>query len=103
MSITCWDAPNVKYNMLENQKLNSTFDSITTEKYIWKPDHILASAHFSGKNYIFKTHAKFILIEQLHHVKIDTEKLQERLKQRENFWLLTLKTLTPKRLSQELN
>ena len=43
------------------------------------------------------------MIEQICHVDIDTEKIKERLKQRENFWILTLETLTPKVLSQELN
>ena len=32
MSFACWNAPNVKYNTLEKQKLNSTLDLITTEK-----------------------------------------------------------------------
>ena len=72
-------------------------------KDIWKPDAIPASRHFSGKNHNFNTHAKFILIEQIRHVDIDTEKIKERLKQRENFWILTLETLTPKGLNQELN
>ena len=36
-------------------------------------------------------------------IDIDTEKIKERLKQRENFWILTLETLTPKGLNQELN
>ena len=45
MSFTCWNAPNVKYNMLENQKVNSTLESITTEKmYIWKPDMLYLQA-----------------------------------------------------------
>ena len=51
----------------------------------------------------FNTHAKFILIEQIRHIDIDKEKNKERLKQRENFWILTLETLTPKGLNQELN
>ena len=72
-------------------------------KDVWKPDAIPASRHFSGKNHNFNTHAKFILIEQIRHVDIDTEKIKERLKQRENFWILTLETLTPKGLNQELN
>ena len=70
-------------------------------KDVWKPDAIPASRHFSGKNHNFNTHAKFILTEQIRHV--DTEKIKERLKQRENFWILTLETLTPKCLNQELN
>ena len=69
----------------------------------WKPDAIPASRHFSSKNHNFNTHAKFILIEQIRHIEIDTEKIKERLKQRENFWILTLETLTPKGLNQELN
>ena len=62
----------------------------------------LQAAIFQAKT-ITSTHAKFILIEQICHVDIDTEKIKERLKQRENFWILTLETLTPKGLNQELN
>ena len=69
----------------------------------WKPDATSASHHFSGKNHNFNTQAKFILTEQIHHVNIDTEKIKERLKQRENFWILTPETLTPKGLNQEFN
>ena len=73
------------------------------QKDLWKPDAIPASRHFSGKSLNFKTHAKFILIEQIRNVDIDLEKIKERLKQRKNFWILTLETITPKGLSQELN
>ena len=72
-------------------------------KDVWKPDAIPASRHFSGKNHNFNTHAKFILIEQIRHIDIDKEKNKERLKQRENFWILTLEILTPEGLNQELN
>ena len=72
-------------------------------KDVWKPDAIPASHHFSGKNHNFNTHAEFILIEQIRHIDIDKEKNKERLKQRENVWILTLETLTPKGLNQELN
>ena len=51
-----------------------------TEFNIWFPDAIPASRHFSGKNHNFNTHAKFILIEQIRHVDIDTEKIKERPK-----------------------
>ena len=59
--------------------------------------------HFSGENLNFNRRAKFILTEQIRHVDIDTEKIKERLRQMENFWILTLETLTPKGLNQELN
>ena len=72
-------------------------------KDVWKPDAIPASCHFSGKGHNFNTHAKFILTEQICHIDIDKEKNKERLKLRENFWILTLETLTPKGLNQELN
>ena len=42
-------------------------------------------------------------MEQIHHVDIDKDKNKERVKERENFWMLTLETLTPKGLNQELN
>ena len=49
-------------------------------------------------------HAKFTLIEQLteiSNVRKDTLKL--RLKRLEDFWIIKLETLAPKRLNQELN
>ena len=73
------------------------------QKDVWKPDAISASSHFSGKNHNFNTHAKFVLIEQIRHIDIAKEKNKERLKQRENFWILLLETLTPKGLNQELD
>ena len=103
MSFTCWNAPNVKYNTLEKQKLNSTLDLTTTEKMYGNQMLYLQAVIFSGEKRNFNTHAKFILIEQIRHVDINTEKIKERLKERENFWILTLETLTPKGLNQELN
>ena len=72
-------------------------------KDVWKPDVIPASCHFSGKSHNFNIHAKFILTEQIRHIDIVKEKNKKRLKQRENFWILTLETLTPKGLNQEVN
>ena len=71
-------------------------------KDVWKPDVIPASRHFSGINHKFNIHAKFILIEQICHIDIDKEKNRERIKQKENFWILTLETLTPKGLNRKL-
>ena len=81
---------------LNNIRLNNH------RKDVCKQDAISASRHFSGISHNFNTHAKFILIEQIHH-NISKEKNNERLKQRESFWILTLETLTPKGLNQELN
>ena len=59
MSFTCWNAPNVKYNMLENQKVNSTLESITIEKmYIWKPDMLYLQAVIFQAKTITSTHSK---------------------------------------------
>ena len=44
-----------------------------------------------------------MLIEQRRYIVIDKEKNKEWLKQRENFRILSLETLTPKGLNQELN
>ena len=70
---------------------------------VWKPDAIPASRNFSDKSHNFNTYAKLILIEQIRHIDIDKEKNKEGLKQRENFWIITVETLTPKGLNQELN
>ena len=59
MSFTCWNVPNVKYNMLENQKVNSTLESITTEKmYIWKPDLLCLQAVIFQAKTITSTRSK---------------------------------------------
>ena len=58
---------------------------------------------FSGKSHNFNKYAKFILIEKIRHIDIDKEKNKGTLKQKEDFWILTLETLTPKGLNQELN
>ena len=45
-----------------------------------------------------------IVIEKLRNIrKTSTETLKERLKQRENFWIMKLETLAPLGLNQELN
>ena len=50
----------------------------------------------------FNTRAIFILIEQIGYVDIDKDENKERLKVRENFWILKLETLTPKALIKKL-
>ena len=62
-----------------------------------------ACKHFNNNEHTFSKHGKFI-IEQLRNINIiPTETLKLRLKERENFWIKKLKTLTPYGLNQELN
>ena len=55
MSFTCWNAPIVKYNMLEKQKLNSTLDSIATKKMYGNKMLYLQAVVFQAKT-ITSTH-----------------------------------------------
>ena len=65
---------------------------------------ILADKHFNLPSHDFNKHAKFTIIEQLRNISATPiEVLKERLKQRENFWINKLATLTPQGLNQELN
>ena len=52
----------------------------------------------------FMKHGKFTLIEQLTEMSnVSKDTLRLRLKRREDFWIIKLETLAPKRLNQELN
>ena len=73
-------------------------------KDVNNPKAIPACNHFKMHGHNFMKHAKFTLIEQLteiSNVRKDTLKL--RLKRLEDFWIIKLETLAPKRLNQELN
>ena len=73
-------------------------------KFIKKPYAIEACKHFNSNEQTFSKHGKFIIIEQLRNINTTpTETLKLRLKERENFWIKKLKTLTPYSLNQELN
>ena len=73
-------------------------------KDIKKPNGIEACKHFNNNKNTFSKHGKFIIIEQLQNINITpTETLKLRLKERENFWIKKLKTLTPYGFYQELN
>ena len=73
-------------------------------KDIKKPNAIEACKHFNNNEHTFSKHGKFIIIEQLRNINTTpTETLKLRLKERENFWIKKLKTLTPQGLNQELN
>ena len=74
-------------------------------KDIKKPNAIEACKHFNKtacKH--FSKHGKFIIMEQLRNINtIPTEILKLRLRERKNFWIKKLKTLTPYGLNQELS
>ena len=63
-----------------------------------------ACNHFKINGHNFMKRAKFTLIEQLTEIShVSKDILRLRLKRREDFWIIKLKTLAPKRLNQELN
>ena len=71
---------------------------------IKKSNAIETCKHFSTNDHTFSKHDKSIIIEQLRNINTTpTETLKLRLKERENFWIKKLKTLTPYGLNQELN
>ena len=73
-------------------------------KDIKKPNTIEACKHFNNNEHTFSTHEKFIIIEQVRNINtIPTETLKLRLREKDNFWIKKLKTLTPNDLNQELN
>ena len=73
-------------------------------KDIKKPNATEACKHFNNNEHTFSKHGKFIIIEQLRNINTtSTKTLKLRLKERENFWIKKLKTLTPYGLNQELN
>ena len=66
--------------------------------------YIYVYKHFNDNEHTFSKHGKFIILEQLQTISsTPTETLKLRLKERENFWIKKLKTLTPYGLNQELN
>ena len=75
------------------------------------PHTIEACKHFNNfhkhifhNNHVFHKYGEFIIIEQLNKIKnISTEVLKQRLKDRENYWINSLKALAPFGLNQELN
>ena len=73
-------------------------------KDIKKTNAIETCKHFNNSEHRFSKHGKFIIIEQLRNINTtSTKTLKLRLKERENFWIKKLKTLTPYGLNQELN
>ena len=73
-------------------------------KDVYNLKAIPACNHFKIHGHNFMKHAKFTLIEQLTEISnVSKDTLKLRLKRREDFWIIKLKTLAPKGLNQELN
>ena len=73
-------------------------------KDIKKPNVIETCKHFNNNEHTFNKQDKFIITEQLRNINtIPTTTLKLRLRERENFWIKILKTLTSYGLNQELN
>ena len=73
-------------------------------KDVNNPKAIPACNHFKMHGHNFMKLAKFTLIEQLTEVSnVRKDTLRLRLKRLEDFWIIKLETLAPKRLNQELN
>ena len=65
---------------------------------------IPACKHFNSNDHNFNNHGKIIIIEQLRNIRTtSTETFKERLKQRENLWIMKLEILVPLGLNQDLN
>ena len=79
-----------------NKRLNNHRKNIT------RKDSRAASSQSDIEGYNFNTHAKFILIEQLHQTNMDTLIFEKRLEIKENFLILKLETLHPS-LNTEMN
>ena len=73
-------------------------------KDVKDPNALPADKHFTLPGHDFNRNAKFTLIEKLTNTnKGAIETLKERLKNRENFWIIKLRIFTPNGLNQELN
>ena len=65
------------------------------------PNAILACRHFQQQGHSFRSHAKFIIIDNLVNTSSSKDILRKHSIQQENFWIQKLKTLFPYRLNQE--
>ena len=71
-------------------------------KDVKDPNALPADKHFTLPGHDFNKNAKFTLIEKLTNTN-KKKTLKKRLKNRENFWIIKLRTFTPNGLNQELS
>ena len=68
------------------------------------PSSIEVSKHYNNNVHTFSKHGKFVIVEQLRNINTTPiETLKLRLRERKDFWIKKLKTLTSYGLSQELH
>ena len=82
---------------------NHRLNNHRNNAYKSKQDTIPACRHFNENDHDFNRDAKFTIIEQIQDNNKTHSQKQKIILQRENFWILKLKTLTPYGLNQELN
>ena len=70
---------------------------------LYLQDVIFQAKAITLTHMIHNFNTKLILTEQIRHINTDKEKNKEKLKERENFWILTVEALTLKGLNQEFN
>ena len=83
---------------------NIRLNNHRTNAYHPTNDSIPACKHFHGDGHDFNRDAKFTIIEQIRNTNGKTQtQINKIILQRENFWIIKLKTLTPHGFNQELN
>ena len=83
---------------------NIRLNNHRTNAYHPTKDSIPACKHFHGDGHDFNRDAKFTIIEQIRNTNGKTQtQINKIILQRENFWIIKLKTLTPHGFNQELN
>ena len=95
---------NMQYVGKCETSFNIQLNNHRTNAYKPTNDSIPACKHFHGDGHDFNRDAKFIIIERIGDT---NQKSQEQISriilQRENFWIVKLKTLAPHGFNQELN
>ena len=83
--------------------LISSWQLFDHQKSVSNPNVIATCIHFEKEEHNFIQHARFTFMEQLTETEnINKAILNFQLKQKEDYWISKLDTLTPKGLSPEL-
>ena len=89
---------------MRNRNINLWLNNHRSNAYHPTNDSIPACKHFHEDGHDFKRDAKVTIIEQIRNTNGKTQtQINKIILQRENFWIIELKTLTPHGFNQELN